>query len=94
VSAWGVSPMDVVGQRSDGASPPPPEQGRPYTITGHGGGCDRPHSLKPRAPEFWRYMDMPWMEGKPPNGVAQAIPPAYTEWIGHHLLAVVQRNAA
>lgn len=70
------------------------EQGRPYTITGHGGGCDRPHSLKPRAPEFWRYMGMPWMEGKPAYGVAQAIPPAYTEWIGHHLLAVVQRNAA
>ena len=60
---------------------------RPYTITGDGGACDRPHSLKPAARDFWRYLDMPWMEGKPPYGVAQAIPPAYTEWIGERLLA-------
>lgn len=70
------------------------EQGRPYTVTGHGGGCERPHSLKPKATDFWRYMDMPWMEGKPPYGVAQAIPPAYTQWIGEHLMAVVKERAA
>ena len=60
---------------------------RPYTITGDRGACDTPHSLKPAARDFWRYLDMPWMEGKPPYGVAQAIPPAYTEWIGERLLA-------
>ncbi len=63
---------------------------RPYTITGHGGECDRPHSLKPAARDFWRYLDMPWMEGRPPHGVAQAIPPAYTEWIGQRLLEVLE----
>ncbi len=63
------------------------EQGRPYTVTGNGGGCESKHSLKPRATDFWRYLDMDWMEGKPPYGVAQAIPPSYTEWIGAHLLA-------
>ena len=62
---------------------------RPYTIAGHGGGCDRPHSLKPAARDFWRYLDMPWMEGKPPYGVAQAIPPAYTEWIGQQLMQLL-----
>lgn len=65
------------------------DQGRPYTITGHGGGCESKHSLKPNAREFWKYLDMPWMEGKPPYGVAQAIPPAYTEWIGKQLLEVL-----
>ncbi len=63
------------------------EQGRPWTITGHGGGCERPHSKKPKPRDFWRYMEMPWMEGKPPYGVTQAIPPAYTEHIGSYLLA-------
>jgi DNA (cytosine-5)-methyltransferase 1 len=71
---------------------PPPchhvwEAGRPYTITGTGGSCDRPHSLKPHTGDWWRYLDMPWMEGQPHYGVAQAIPPAYTEWIGSQLLA-------
>jgi DNA (cytosine-5)-methyltransferase 1 len=66
------------------------EQGRPYTVTGHGGGCESRHSLKPKASDFWRYMDMPWMEGKPPYGVAQAIPPAYTEFIGAQLLAHIE----
>jgi DNA (cytosine-5)-methyltransferase 1 len=62
------------------------EQGRPFTITGHGGGCESRHSKKPPAHQFWRYLDMPWMEGRPPYGVAQAIPPAYTEWIGERLI--------
>lgn len=63
------------------------QQGRPYTITGHGGSDVSPHSLKPKASDFWRYLDMPWMEGRPSYGVTQAIPPAYTQWIGEQLLA-------
>ena len=93
--------MKVRRHRRFGASfmvmPPPcqhKEQGRPYTVTGHGGGCDRPHSLKPRATDFWRYMDMDWMEGKPPYGVAQAIPPAYTEFIGRQLIDALGFDAA
>lgn len=61
------------------------EQGRPETITGNGGGTGP--RRKPPSREFWRYLDMPWMEGKPHYGVAQAIPPAYTEWIGGQLVA-------
>jgi DNA (cytosine-5)-methyltransferase 1 len=71
------------------------EQGRPFTIIGHGGGrLDSKHSMKPNAKDFWRYMDMPWMEGKPPYGVAQAIPPAYTEFIGAQLLRPVEAAAS
>jgi DNA (cytosine-5)-methyltransferase 1 len=66
------------------------KQGRPWTITGHGGGCESRHSKKPNAREFWRYLDMPWMEGEPPYGVAQAIPPAYTEFIGRQLMEQLQ----
>jgi DNA (cytosine-5)-methyltransferase 1 len=62
-------------------------QGRPWTITGDGGACDSAHSKKPAARDFWRYMDMPWMEGALPYGVAQAIPPAFTEFIGAQLIA-------
>lgn len=69
-------------------------QGRPYTITGDGGACDTGHSLKPKAQDFWRYMDMPWMEGAPPYGVAQAIPPAYCEFIGSQILAHIESEAA
>jgi DNA (cytosine-5)-methyltransferase 1 len=62
-------------------------QGRPYTITGHGGGCESKHSLKPAPRDFWRYLDMPWAT---PHGVTQAIPPAYTEWLGERLMAEVR----
>lgn len=65
-------------------------QGRPWTITGHGGRCETKHSKKPAAKDFWRYMDMPWMEGEHSYGVAQAIPPAYTEFIGRYLMGEVQ----
>ncbi len=71
---------------------PPPcdhvwERGRPWTVTGHGGGHESRHSLRPSPRDFWRYLDMPWMEGRPPYGVAQAIPPSYTNWIGTQLIA-------
>ena len=66
---------------------PPPcahgEQGKVWTITGHGGSSR--HSRKPPAREFWRYMNMPWMKDRPHRGVTQAIPPAYTAWIGKRL---------
>ena len=51
---------------------------RAYGVTGHsrGAGC----------PEFWRgLMGMPWAIG-PIREVTEAIPPAYTEWIGAQLL--------
>ena len=36
-------------------------------------------------------MDIEWMNR---NELAQAIPPAYTEWLGRQLLAIVERSAA
>ncbi len=38
-------------------------------------------------------MDMPWMEGRPAYGVAQAIPPAYTEHIGAYLMLEIQARS-
>ena len=62
-------------------------QGRPYTITGNGGGyIEYAHSLKPDKEDFWKFMNMPWMEGKDQYGVTQALPPDYTEFIGAQLL--------
>jgi DNA (cytosine-5)-methyltransferase 1 len=58
---------------------------RAYGVTGH--------SRQKGCPEFWRLlMDMPWATG-PVREVTEAIPPAYTEWIGRQLMAVVELAA-
>lgn len=67
------------------------EQGRPYTITGHGGGCESKHSLKPPPRDFGKHMDMEWAT---PYEVTQAIPPAFTEFIGALLMEQLQGVAA
>jgi len=61
-------------------------QGRPITVTGYGGGRPRPHSWKGVKAEWPEYMGMPWAS---PEECTQAIPPAYTEYIGKQLLAVL-----
>jgi DNA (cytosine-5)-methyltransferase 1 len=58
-------------------------QGRPITVTGHGGGTQRPHSWKGVKAEWPQYMQMPWAT---PEECTQAIPPAYTEYIGRSLM--------
>lgn len=63
------------------------EQGRPITVTGHGGGNPRPHSWKGIRSEWPLYMGMPWAE---PAEAAQAIPPAYTSHIGRYLIVALQ----
>jgi DNA (cytosine-5)-methyltransferase 1 len=65
---------------------PPCQHGwdRVWTITGHGGGKPSRHSLKPQRSDGPRLMDMSWATW---DECVQAIPPAYTEYIGHQLLA-------
>lgn len=65
-------------------------QGRPITITGHGGGRPRPHSWKGIRSDWPTLMGMPWAT---PKEVTQAVPPAYTEFIGKQLLACLSQSA-
>lgn len=65
-------------------------QGRPITVTGHSGGRPRPHSWKGHRPDWPRIMGMEWAT---PDEVTQAVPPAYTEFIGKQLLAYLSRSA-
>jgi DNA (cytosine-5)-methyltransferase 1 len=62
-------------------------QGRPYGVYGHGGGGQMTRGHKGKPSEFAWLMDMDWAT---PQEIAQAIPPAYTEWIGAQLLAAVE----
>jgi DNA (cytosine-5)-methyltransferase 1 len=62
------------------------KQGRPITVTGNGGGKPSRHSFKGIKAEWPRYMGMEWAT---PQECTQAIPPAYTEYIGKQLLKVI-----
>ncbi len=62
-------------------------QGRPITVTGHGGGRPRPHSWKGVKAEWPAIMGMLWAL---PEEVTQSIPPAYTEFIGRQLMAYLR----
>ena len=61
------------------------EQGRPITVTGRGGGVYK-HSNKGIRSEWPAVMGMPWAT---PTECTQAIPPAYSEYIGNSLMAVL-----
>ena len=59
-------------------------EGRPWTVTGHGGGGKTKHSWKYRNLEHGKeLMEMPWCTTK--AGVVEAIPPAYTRFIGEQM---------
>lgn len=62
---------------------------RPITITGNGGGRPRPHSFKGIRSEWPFYMGMEWAR---PEEVKEAIPPAYTEFIGRQLLTAIRNE--
>lgn len=59
---------------------------RPVIVAGHGGAkwADYAHSRHAPKVEWPRLMGMPWAT---PAACAEAIPPAYTEWIERQLLA-------
>ncbi len=65
------------------------EQGRPITVTGEGGAFSGRHSLRVSKFQWGDLMGMPWAT---PAEIAQAIPPAYTEWIGSRLLEVISSD--
>lgn len=61
------------------------EQGKPICITGHGG-----HEY--HHPDVWReIMECPWMNR---YGMAQAIPPIYSEYLGRLLQSMLDVGAA
>jgi DNA (cytosine-5)-methyltransferase 1 len=59
---------------------------RPKTVTGKSGGVAK-HSDKGVREEWPTYMQMPWAT---PDECTQAIPPAYTEWLGKRLLEALR----
>jgi len=69
-------------------------QPEPIDVSGTGGRQIKPRTLptggrgrKPRdLAEARAAMDMPWSDRR---GISQAIPPAYTEWIGAQLLRAI-----
>jgi DNA (cytosine-5)-methyltransferase 1 len=73
--------LHLMGLRCDHAN-----QGRAITITGHGGGVESKHSKKGIRAEWPEYMGMLWAT---PKECTQAIPPAYTEYIGRELLCLL-----
>ena len=59
------------------------EQGTPLGVYGYGGGGQVSRGFKAKPTQFADLMGMPWAK---PREIVQAIPPAYTEWIGDQLL--------
>lgn len=59
--------------------------GRYHTVTGHAGGSSKRDGWKGGSTADWRVaMGIEWMTG---SELAEAIPPAYTEWIGRQIIS-------
>lgn len=58
--------------------------GKYHTVTGHAGGSSKRDGWKGGSTADWRVaMGIDWMTG---DELAEAIPPAYTKWIGHQIM--------
>jgi DNA (cytosine-5)-methyltransferase 1 len=62
----------------------------PIDLAGGGGSSDHLRHRKGTAEERRASIGVPWMSR---DEVSQAIPPAYTEWIGRQLMAAIERAA-
>lgn len=62
--------------------PPCSHLGQPVGVYGHGGGGGMTRGYKGSAEEYREAMGMPWATKAE---IAQAVPPAYTEWIGRQV---------
>jgi DNA (cytosine-5)-methyltransferase 1 len=62
--------------------------GQPVGVYGHGGGGSMTRGYKGTGEEYYDAMGMHW-PGLTRREIAQAIPPAYTEHIGHYLMRAV-----
>lgn len=72
-----------------GLVPPCQHRGSPATVTGHSGGTrNRDGRRQPNSAERMQAMGIDWMNG---DELSQAIPPAYTLWIGKQLMKTVAR---
>ena len=61
-------------------------EGRPYTVSGHGGGKKAKHSWNYRdVPHAQSLMEIRWTEDR--KSIVEAVPPAYTHWIGKEAFA-------
>ncbi len=66
--------------------------GRAVAVYGHSGGSSKRDGIKFGGIDTWKEaMQIDWMTG---DELAEAIPPAYTEFIGRHLLAALQSSGA
>jgi DNA (cytosine-5)-methyltransferase 1 len=70
-------------------SPACDHHGQPVGIYGTGGGGQMTRGYKGTMAEYVEAMQMPWATRAE---IAQAIPPAYTEYVGAFLMAAVKRE--
>jgi DNA (cytosine-5)-methyltransferase 1 len=66
-------------------------KGQALGVYGHGGGQESAHGYSANAAEASEAMGIDWMRH---HDVVQAIPPAYTEFIGEQLIEQLERAAA